>query len=66
MTTSAFSRLAGPTAQAMNTAYQKAQQGQPAGTFPCPKCGSRITFQFVIGGKTSGRCAAAQCVRWSQ
>lgn len=66
MTTPQFNRLAGPTALAMNTAYQRHKSGESTGTFKCPKCGSAIKFTFADTGRTTGRCAAAQCVRWDQ
>lgn len=65
MTTPAFNRRAGPTAQAMNTAYKRSMAGEKEGTFPCPKCGSTVRFTALIPHESSGQCNAACGVKWN-
>lgn len=65
MTRKVFADKIGATAQAMNKAYQLSTAGQKEGTFPCPKCGSQVRFTALIPHKSSGKCAAADCIRWS-
>lgn len=65
MTTQGFVRRVGPTAQAMNRAYELASQGHKEGTFACPKCGGRVSFIALIAHKSSGQCSTAGCIRWS-
>lgn len=65
MTTTAFLRRAGPIAQAMNRAHQLSSEGKPTGTFACPKCGSQVRYTAIVAHKSSGACAAAGCIRWS-
>lgn len=65
MTTPAFNRRAGPTAQAMNIAYQKATAGEREGKFACTKCnGGTIKFTAQQPHQTVGRCSTTGCVRW--
>jgi hypothetical protein len=65
VTTEHFASQASALAQAQNRAYQLATDGQTQGTFPCPKCGSTVRFTALIPHKSSGRCSAAGCIRWS-
>jgi len=64
MTTDAFAALVGPTAKAMAEAFKLATAGQKEGTFPCPRCRSVVHFTAPTPHQSSGRCAAAGCIRW--
>lgn len=72
MTDDEFSALVGPTARAI-AAVRKEHCKPPTykpdalvdGHIACPKCGSRLNFRVTADGHTSGRCAAAACVKWS-
>jgi hypothetical protein len=42
-----------------------APAAQVDGHMDCPKCRSRLNFTVLVSGKCSGRCVAANCIRWS-
>lgn len=65
MTTDTFAANVSPIAQAMKMAFDLATAGTKEGTFPCPKCHSTLRFAALIPHKSSGRCSAAGCIRWS-
>jgi hypothetical protein len=65
VTTEAFASQLGALAQAQARAWELATAGQKEGTFPCPRCGSTVKFTALIAHKSSGRCTAAGCIRWS-
>lgn len=65
MTTDTFAALVGPTAKALNTAYQLAIAGKTEGTFPCPKCGSTLHYKAAVPHQPAVRCSAAGCIRYA-
>ncbi len=65
MTSPNFNSQAGPIAQAMNKAYELSKAGTKSGTFACPKCGSAVKFTALVPHRSSGKCAAKGCIRWS-
>ena len=65
MVTENFNRHAGAIAQAMNKAFELSTAGTKEGTFACPKCGSPVKFTALIPYKSSGKCSARGCIRWS-
>lgn len=72
MTTAHFARLVGPSAQALAnvkrlhcTPPTYAPPVAVDGVMACPACQSRLTFTVDTAGRTSGRCVAANCIRWN-
>lgn len=55
----------GQRAQATMLAYQQFQAGNKSGSFPCPRCGGRITFTALLAHKSSGQCSTSGCIRWN-
>ena len=65
MVTENFNRHAGALARAQNRAFELSTAGTTQGTFPCPRCGSTVNFTALIPYRSSGKCAARGCIRWS-
>ena len=72
MTTAAFAALTGPTAQALAAVKRRycapptyAPAHPVIAAMDCPRCKSRINFTVATTGRTSGRCAAAACIKWT-
>lgn len=58
----------GAVARAQAEAYKRRDpEHAVTGTFPCPRCGSPISFTTLIDGRSRGQClSGGGCVRWAQ
>lgn len=65
MTTAEFSAQLSPAAQALKLVFDLATAGQPKGSIRCPKCGSTLHYTAQEPHRSSGRCSAGGCLRWS-
>ena len=54
-------------AHAMAQVYERRQPDRDvAGSMPCPRCRSTLSFTVYPSGMSRGRCAQAECLSWDQ
>ena len=57
----------GQVAKAMAEVYERRQPDRDvAGSMPCPRCRSTLSFTVYPSGMSRGRCAQAECLSWDQ
>lgn len=72
MTTATFNALMSPTIHAIAAVRNEhckpptyAPPEPVSGRMKCPRCNSALNFTVTSDGRTSGRCVAAACIKWS-